>query len=226
MKLFTNLFHKRESKEDMQAFYEILGVSKKSELETNPEYIKMAELLKWNSEIEILEEGSANGHTLRVANLSKKMAEELKLSKEDVKIIYYAALFHDIGKHLIPKEITGKPGPLTNEEYDIMKTHTELAEDLVNGIIPEKSIDIIKCHHERMDKSGYPNGVVPNLGARIIGVIDSYDAMTSKRVYSNPKNKYDAFQELERCTIPRDKGGFGELYDIKLVNVLKKIENE
>lgn len=224
MKLFTQLFHKNESKEDLKTFYEMLGISKKSELEQNPEYNKISELLKWNSEIEVLEEGNANGHTLRVANLSKQIAEKMGLSTEEIKDIYYAALFHDIGKHLIPAEIISKPGPLTNEEYETMKTHTILAEKLVKGIISDASIEIIKNHHERMDKSGYPNGIVPNIGARIIGVVDSYDAMTSKRVYSNPKSKYDTFQELERCTIPRDKGGFGELYDKNIVEILRHIE--
>lgn len=221
---------KENSKEEIDTLYEMLGIpenkkgkNKKPNLDLN----KIAKLLKWNAKIETLEEGKESGHTLRVAYLSKRIAEELGLDDKTIETIYFAALFHDTGKHLISPKIIGKPGPLTDEEYEIVKTHTTLAEDLVKGIVPDESLEIIRGHHERMDGCGYPDGIVPeNIGIKILGLVDSYDAMTSRRVYSMPKDKDVTFQELERCTIPREEGGMGYLYDKELVKILEKIEQD
>lgn len=226
-KKFTQL--KKNSKEEVDALYEILGIDRKDKNieKTNPDIPRIAELLEWNAEIEALEEGKASGHTLRVAYLSKKMAEELGLDDDEVKNIYLGALFHDTGKHLISPKILSKPGPLTDEEYEIVKTHVTLAIDLVEDVVPVESLAIIRGHHERMDGSGYPDGIAPtNIGIKILGLVDSYDAMTSNRVYNIPKSKDVTFQELEWCTVPREKGGMGYLYDPKLVEILKKIVEE
>ena len=155
-KKFTQL--KKNSKEEVDALYEILGIDKKDKNieKINPDIPRIAELLEWNAEIEALEEGKASGHTLRVAYLSKKMAEELGLDDDEVKNIYLGALFHDTGKHLISPKILSKPGPLTDEEYEIVKTHVTLAIDLVEDVVPVESLAIIRGHHERMDGSGYP----------------------------------------------------------------------
>lgn len=228
MTILEKITGRKNSKEDYDAFYEVMNVhykNIKSEAKRNPNFAKMAELLSWNTEIEKLEEGSETGHTLRVASLSKKLAEELKLSDEEIKTIYLAALFHDIGKHKIPAKIVGKQGPLTDDEYKIMKTHVELAEGILKGVMSDDVIKIILDHHERMDGKGYPRGIVPeSIGAKIIGLVDSYDAMTSHRVYRTPKSKDFAFQELKWCTIPKEQGGMGCLYDASLVDLLIKIE--
>lgn len=230
MKRFKHFTHIKENTvEEVETLYDMLGINKKGKTisdDVYPHIDKVAELLKWNAEIESIEEGKESGHTLRVAYLSKRLAEEIGLNEDDTKDIYFAALFHDIGKHLIPKKILGKPGPLTTEEYETMKTHVSLAEDLVKDIVNERVVAIIKGHHERMDGSGYPDGIVPsNMGIRILGLVDSYDAMTSRRVYSSPKTKELAFQELKRCTIPKEEGGFGHLYDARLVDILEDIED-
>ncbi len=226
--LFNLIHNQKNTQEEIATYYDMLGISQKelkSSAKKDPKYAKIAELQKWNFEIEKLEEGKENGHTLRVAHLAKRMADELELDTKTTKSIYFAGLFHDIGKHLISKDIIGKPGPLTDEEYEIVKTHVELARDLLKDVVDEDTLEIIEEHHERMDRSGYPQGIIPNLGARIIGIVDSYDAMTSRRVYNDPKSKEIAFQELKRCTLPREKGGFSYLYDEDLVDLLIKLES-
>lgn len=226
-KKFNHL--KKNSAEEVEALYEMLGITKKDKRveEINPLIPRIAELLTWNAEIEAIEEGKESGHTLRVAYLAKRLAEESNLSDEQIKDIYFAALLHDTGKHLISPKILGKPGPLTDAEYETIKTHVILAEDLVKDVVSKESMEIIRGHHERMDGSGYPDGIIPtNIGIKILGLVDSYDAMTSKRVYNVPKSKEFSFQELEWCTIPRDKGGMGCLYDPELVKLLKEIESE
>lgn len=225
---FKNIINaKNNKKEELETFYEMTGLNSPTHKKTSEEKTRLKaikRLLKWNKKIERLEEGKEGGHTLRVAYLSKKMAEATGLDKNEVEDVYFAALFHDIGKHLISPKIIGKPGPLTDDEYKIMKKHTVLAENLVKGTISDSAVEIIKSHHERMDGSGYPKGIVPEISARILGLVDSYDAMTSNRVYSMPKNKDVTFQELERCTIPREEGGMGYLYDKELVKKLKELE--
>ncbi len=184
---------------------------------------RIADLLEWNEEIERTEE-IESGHSLRVAYLSKKLAERLQLDIEAQIEIYFAALFHDIGKHCISKEIIGKRGRLTDEEFDIIKTHCQKSEEILNGILNENIIAIIKEHHERIDGSGYPNGLQDlSIGAKILGIVDSYDAMTSQRVYNKTLSEKEALAELESCTIEKEIGGKGELYAENLVNLFKTI---
>ncbi len=224
------IFSRNYNKEETDILYEMLGVTKKTikkKIKEDKNFATLIELLKLNKKIEKLEEGTENGHTLRVATLAKKMAEAAHLSEDEVKSIYLAALYHDIGKYKISAKIISKPGPLTKEEYEIVKTHVDLATEMLDGLLPNDTIEIIKCHHERMDKSGYPRGIEPSsIGAKIIAIVDSYDAMTSKRVYNSSKSKDIAFQELKMCTVPRDKGGIGYLYDPYFVDILIDIESK
>lgn len=229
MKIFEHFKHKNTEAE-FDLLYEMLDIdpkTKTSSIFTKQELKKIGKLLKWNSKIEKLEEGKESGHTLRVAYLSNAIAEELGLDMETRRNLYLAAIFHDIGKYFISPKIVGKPGPLTDEEYEFMKTHTVLAEKLIKGLVNDSTLEIVKSHHERMDGSGYPQGIiVEDICVKILGLVDSYDAMTSNRVYNTSKSKELAFQELDRCSIPREEGGFGFLYDPDLISVLKKIETE
>lgn len=225
-----NIFKHRDDKKEMEAFYEMFKVTKKtlkSSIKNDKKLAQLMDLLKLNENIEKLEEGSKTGHTLRVAYLSKKMAEAANLQEKEISDVYFAALYHDIGKAKISPKIIGKPGPLTDEEYEIVKTHVELGTEMLTGLVSDEVIDIIAKHHERMDGSGYPKGIVPeSTGAKIIAIVDSYDAMTSKRVYNDPKSHDIAFQELKMCTVPRDQGGIGHLYDQYLVDILIDIESK
>ena len=128
-----------------------------------------------------------NGHSFRVARYSRMLAEELGLSKQEQEDIYYMGLLHDIGKIGIPNSIINKPSRLTEEEYEIVKKHPVYGYEILSEIksMPELSTGA-RCHHERLDGSGYPDGLsgeqIPYM-ARIIAVADSYDTMTSNRSY-------------------------------------------
>ncbi len=127
------------------------------------------------------------GHSNRVAKYSRMLAAALGEKEKTQERIYYAALLHDIGKIGIPNAIINKPGKLTDEEYEIIKTHPVIGSDILKSIssMPEISIGA-RSHHERFDGKGYPDGLageeIPWI-ARIIGVADAYDAMTSNRSY-------------------------------------------
>ncbi len=130
---------------------------------------------------------STMGHSLRVAQYSKMLAKKLNFSELECDQIYWIALMHDCGKLYIPDEILGKPGRLTDEEYEIMKKHTTYGSEILRDFT---AIDNIRmgalCHHERYDGKGYPNGMageeIPMIG-RIICASDAFDAMNSRRCY-------------------------------------------
>ena len=186
---------------------------------------KFTYYLELNVDIEMEEEKSL-GHLLRVGKYAKELAESLQLSKKEVDDIYTAALFHDIGKYVIPKEIIGKNGKLTDEEFELIKTHCITARDILGDFLEENVMQMVESHHERLDGSGYKNGITPSLGAQIIGIADSYDAMISKRVYHNAENIDSAFEELLLCTRKKEDGGKGMLYDKKLVQKFIQIQKK
>ncbi|HUS91863.1 MAG TPA: HD domain-containing phosphohydrolase [Phycisphaerae bacterium] len=127
------------------------------------------------------------GHSHRVAVISKRLAEDGKLPPEKVQQIYLAGLLHDIGKIGVPESTLCKPGRLTEEEYEEVKRHPGIGAKILGGIRQlDDILGGILCHHERLDGRGYPQGLqggdVP-LEARIIGLADCFDAMTSDRIY-------------------------------------------
>lgn len=127
------------------------------------------------------------GHSGRVANYARKIAELLGKDEKECQEIYYAGLLHDIGKLGIPDEIINKQGKLTDEEYEIMKQHPALGQQILSGITDMPFLAIgANYHHERYDGTGYPEGLkgkdIPELG-RILAVADAYDAMSSNRSY-------------------------------------------
>lgn len=134
-------------------------------------------------------------HPYNVAYWSLSIARELKLDEQQQYFLYIAALLHDAGKLMIPKEIVNKQGKLTDEEYAIMKMHPVFGSNIVytlkNGLDILDNLDsIIQCHHENYDGSGYPNGIAGEdipLFSRIIAVADAADAMLSERSYKPPK---------------------------------------
>lgn len=145
-----------------------------------------------------------NGHSIRVGYYSKQIAEHLGMSQEEVDNTYYIALLHDIGKIAIPDVILNKPGKLTDEEFEIMKSHTTRGANILKGIstIP-RIVEGAKYHHERYDGKGYPEGLagenIPYV-ARIICCADCFDAMASKRVYKDPFPLEKIISEFERCS--------------------------
>ncbi|MGG7176291.1 HD domain-containing phosphohydrolase [Clostridium paraputrificum] len=143
-------------------------------------------------------------HTERILDYCIKIAECLNLKQDTINELILVARLHDIGKIAIPENILLKPSKLTDDEYEIMKTHSEKGYRLAMTI-PEISHVArgILTHHERWDGKGYPLGIsgeeIP-LIARIVSVVDSYDAMTSNRVYNIVKTKSEAIEELQRCS--------------------------
>lgn len=146
-----------------------------------------------------------NGHSNRVAEYSKMIAQRLGENEKTQESIYYAALLHDIGKIGIPNAIINKSGKLTAEEYETIKTHPVIGSDILKSIssMPEISIGA-RSHHEHYDGTGYPDGLagdaIPWI-ARIICVADAYDAMTSNRSYRNFLP-----QERVRCEFIKFRG--------------------
>lgn len=189
-----------------------------------PDYLKVfSNFLKINISIEMSEEEKL-GHALRVGKYALELAKKLNLEEEKIKDLYIASLFHDVGKSKLPKEIISKKGRLTDKEFSIIKTHSLLAREVLGNFFNENILSIVESHHERMDGSGYSKGIFPPLEVQILGIADSYDAMTSKRVYQNSKTKQSAFDELLLCTKKRETGGKGVLYNPKLVDLFIKVQ--
>lgn len=142
-------------------------------------------------------------HVERVVRYCSIMAEHLKLSKEDTRLLLYSAYLHDLGKINIPKEILITDQPLTEEQWNELKRHPVDSAEIVKQIEGlEDVVPIVLAHHERYDGTGYPQGLkgeeIPYL-ARILTVVDSFDAMTNQRPYQKIKTFDQAFEEIRRC---------------------------
>jgi putative nucleotidyltransferase with HDIG domain len=142
-----------------------------------------------------------HGHIRRVQVYATELAKRLGVRDErQLKAIEAAALLHDMGKLAIPEHILNKPGKLTSAEFDKMKKHADIGADLLSSIrFPYPVVPIVRHHHENWDGKGYPNGVsgtdIP-LGARILSVVDCFDALTSDRPYRPRLTSEDAFRIL------------------------------
>lgn len=163
-----------------------------------------------------------NGHSSRVAKYSVMLAGRMGYRGEKLEQVQYAALLHDIGKIGIPEEIINKPSRLTDEEYEIIKTHPAIGGAILDEIteIPDIAVGA-RWHHERYDGKGYPDRLmgeeIPEL-ARIIGVADAYDAMTSKRSYRDVLP-----QEVVLSEIEKGKGSqFDPVIAEHMVQIIKK----
>lgn len=144
-------------------------------------------------------------HATRVANNAVKIGRALKLSDIQLEDLKIAGEFHDLGKVILPEEILLKPAKLTNEEYEIMKTHVEKGYRIIKAISNKYrgAAEIILNHHEKWSGGGYPTGIkgeeIP-ITARILCLCDSYDIMRSKRIYKESMKREDALEEIRRCT--------------------------
>ncbi len=146
--------------------------------------------------------GETGLHIRRVAEYSAILAKECGLSDEEVDHIRIAAMMHDFGKLLVPREILEKPGPLTEEEREIMCKHTVYGNEILSnskGEIILMARDIAYEHHERWDGKGYPRGLKGydiSIYAQIVSVVDVYDALTSKRAYKEAWDRNKAKNEI------------------------------
>lgn len=147
---------------------------------------------------------NTNGHSQRVAIYSAEIAKRMGMSDEEQEQIYYMGMLHDIGKIGIPDAILKKPGKLTEEEMQIIRNHPTIGGEILKDFTAIQGIsDGARYHHERYDGNGYNEGLkgeeIP-LAARIICVADSYDTMSSKRVYKELHEENYILSELDQCS--------------------------
>ncbi|MBN1621108.1 MAG: response regulator [Endomicrobiales bacterium] len=160
------------------------------------------------------------GHTERVSQFALLVGHHLGLSLDDQNALYKGGILHDIGKIAVPDAILNKPGRLTEEEFNIIRTHPDRGEKICKPLNSIRSaLEIIRHHHERMDGSGYPDrfsGEKIGLLARIMAVVDIYDALTSNRAYRPALPQEKAFSILD---MEADKGW----WDKNILSEFKKL---
>lgn len=144
------------------------------------------------------------GHSERVTELSIKLAEECNVPSSEIENIKLGGLLHDIGKIGIPEAVLNKPGRLNDEEFNIIKSHPDLGLHILGKVeFLEHIVPIIRHHHERYDGKGYPGGLkgdnIPLL-ARIVSVVDTFDAMTTNRPYRKALTIEESLVEIDRCS--------------------------
>ena len=158
-------------------------------------------------------------HGQRIQDLMLKMGDALKLSKTEREELSILAVLHDIGEIAIPENILLKPCCLTSEEWQIMKEHPRIGNNIARSVPNLTAIaEAILTHHERWDGTGYPNGLqgarIP-LPSRVLSVVDAYDAMISGRPYKEAISHREALKELERCA--------GTQFEPELVDLFVRI---
>ena len=162
------------------------------------------------------------GHQRRVTDLARTIATEMGLSKEQIEGIRMAAVIHDMGKITVPTDILSKPARLSEHEFGIIKCHPKVGYDILKTIeFPWPIAQIIFQHHERMDGSGYPQGLSGGeiiLEARILGVADVVEAMASFRPYRPALGIDKALEEISRNR--------GALYDPEVVDACLRLFTE
>ena len=162
------------------------------------------------------------GHSVRVAEYSRELARRMGKSIQELNDIYYIGLLHDIGKIGIPDGIINKPGRLTEDEYQLVKDHPKIGSEILENISELPGISIgAHWHHEKYDGTGYPDGLageeIPEI-ARIIGVADAYDTMTSKRSYRDILPQAVVKDEIEK--------GKGTQFDPVIADYMLEMINE
>lgn len=195
IKVVKNGLEKKELEDGLREKYKELEAS-------NNEISRLYELLKLDYNIEtentknlvvtlanVIEakDKYTDGHTRRVGTISRKLGERLGLPEEKLNCIEIAGIIHDIGKVGVPESILNKPGRLTSYEYDMIKKHSEIGETIIKPLGSLKDcLDPIRHHHEKLNGSGYPDGLMGDeisVETRIIGAADIFDALFSERPY-------------------------------------------
>jgi two-component system, cell cycle response regulator len=143
-------------------------------------------------------------HMRSVAELAHAMAVDLGVSGAELEALRYAAGLHDIGKLAIPEDVLEKPGPLSEDEWELIRRHTIVGERiLASAPALERSARLVRWSHERIDGQGYPDGLrgdeVP-LAARIVAAANAYDAMLTEQPHQPARSSEEAVAELRRCT--------------------------
>ncbi|SES43154.1 HD domain-containing phosphohydrolase [Salipaludibacillus aurantiacus] len=177
-----------------------LYVSSKPVFHYYSNYTKELEKMAVNIEEK---DGYTAEHCGRIKQLSMLVGEKMGLNSEKLQKLNFGSFLHDIGKTKVPEHILLKPGKLSADEWEIMKSHTVYGAEILRSTqIPHLLLaaEIVEQHHERYDGSGYPNGLKKeeiSLESSIVGLVDSYDAMTTDRVYKKARTKQEAIKELK-----------------------------
>ncbi|WJV30870.1 HD-GYP domain-containing protein [Rossellomorea sp. AcN35-11] len=168
------------------------------------EYAKEIEALEQQLQIFLSKDVYTYQHSKRVFSYAAEMSDRLNLSSEERRTLILGALIHDIGKLEIPRDIINKKGKLDPHEWDLMKKHVIYGKEIISSIKKyDELLPLIELHHERYDGKGYPYGLketnIPKL-ARILCIIDSFDAMTTERPYQKTKTFAEGIRELRACS--------------------------
>ena len=168
-------------------------------------------------------DASTEEHTRRVAMLAVELGERLGLSPSRLRSLAIGGLLHDIGKLSMPDSILQKPGPLDDDEFDVVKLHPERGRELLNelGGFDETVAGLVLDHHERLDGSGYPRGLTGaelDLATRILAVCDVYDALVSPRVYRS------AWPREKALALLRDESDVA--FDARCVSALEELVSQ
>ncbi len=156
-------------------------------------------------------------HSYGVIALALEIAEEMGLDEDERRLVEFGALLHDVGKIAVPKEIINKPGPLDEDEWSVMRTHTTVGQEMLDKIGGKMSDigEIVRASHERWDGQGYPDGAAGDdvpLAARIVSVADAFSALTTTRPYRRAHTAEYAVKELRSCA--------GTQFDPEIVDAL------
>jgi HD-GYP domain-containing protein (c-di-GMP phosphodiesterase class II) len=159
------------------------------------------------------------GHTQRVSEMAMRLGQELKLPHEQLRVLARAAMLHDIGKIGVPDSILTKPGPLSEEEFEVIKQHPGRGHDIIKDVRSlQAEVGGVRHHHERWDGAGYPDGLsgetIP-LEARIIAVADVFDALTSPRPYRGAWTRSRALAQIRQQS--------GQHFDPRCVDALVRV---
>lgn len=188
------------NKNRVETYYSVLEELKK---DIEAEHIDLITSIKTLISVINVKDRYTYGHIERVVMFAKLLGNKLGLTEEEKKTLKYGAYLHDIGKINISKDVLNKKMRLTDDEWKIMKQHPANGVDLIKPVESLKQIiPLILHHHERYDGRGYPSGLKGNAISyltKILTVVDSFDAMTSNRPYSNRKTYEEAVEELRRC---------------------------
>ena len=168
-------------------------------------------------------DGITGGHCVRVAEYSRTLGERILGTRaQELQVLEYGALLHDVGKIAVPDAILRKDGPLTDEEWRMMRQHPRLGHEILVGIaFLVDSLPIVLHHHERFDGTGYPEGLAGDripIGARIFSVADAFDAMTADRHYRRALSLDEAMIELRRNS--------GTQFDPEVIAVLEDVADD
>jgi putative two-component system response regulator len=145
-------------------------------------------------------DGNAAGHCSRMANYATSLGRALGISEGDLQVLYRGAFLHDAGMLAISDFVLRKPGPLSPDEFELVKSHTILGDELCANLRSLQAVrPIVRWHHERLDGSGYPDGLrgdqIP-LSAQIVSIVDLYEAITNERPYQRKRTGDEAIETL------------------------------